>query len=139
MIGVDIAGAKSLFLDRTEVAARMRSASRRALSRAGFLVRREARKSMRRRKEPAPPGAPPRVVRGHLKRHLYYVYDPQSQSVVVGPARLGRSRTPEVLERGGVARRRVRIAARPFMGPAYERERPKIPALWADSLARSKR
>jgi len=28
----------------------------------------------------------------------------------------------------------MRIKARPFMGPAFEKERPKLPAMWAGSL-----
>jgi len=31
-------------------------------------------------------------------------------------------------------RRQIRIAARPVMGPAYEKEQPKLPAMWADSI-----
>ena len=30
--------------------------------------------------------------------------------------------------------RRVKIAARPYMGPAFEKEKPKLPAMWANSV-----
>lgn len=54
---------------------------------------------------------------------------------------------PNVLEYGGpatVMRRRrgqresrtVKIAARPYMGPALERERSKLPLLWRNSIRR---
>ncbi len=39
------------------------------------------------------------------------------------PLRIRRKRT-----------RVITIAARPFMGPAFEREKPKLPAMWRDSV-----
>jgi hypothetical protein len=56
-----------------------------------------------------------------------------------------RSEAPSVLEYGGntvVFRRRggkltsqkVRIAPRPYMAPALEKERPKLPLLWRNSV-----
>ncbi|KAA0212157.1 MAG: hypothetical protein EDM82_15290 [Cyanobacteria bacterium CYA] len=58
-----------------------------------------------------------------------------------------KSVAPNVLEYGGdtvVLRRRggrltsqrVKIAARPYMAPAFERERPKPPMLWRKSIKR---
>jgi len=52
---------------------------------------------------------------------------------------------PEALEYGGVStiahglrrerkKRRIRIAARPYMGPAFEQEKPKLPAMWLGSV-----
>lgn len=36
--------------------------------------------------------------------------------------------------RGKRTKRQVNIAARPFMGPAMEKEEPKVPAMWRDSI-----
>ena len=36
--------------------------------------------------------------------------------------------------RGKRKKRRVRIKARPYMGPAFEQEKPKLPAMWRDSV-----
>ena len=67
---------------------------------------------------------------------------PSASSVVIGPARLsGSTDAPETLEHGGVVtlkrrgrRIRKRYQPRPFMGPAFDRERPKLPAMWRDSV-----
>jgi len=34
-------------------------------------------------------------------------------------------------------RRRVRIAARPYMNPALDKELPKFPELWRESIKRA--
>ncbi|HQL55742.1 MAG TPA: hypothetical protein PLQ87_13620, partial [Phycisphaerae bacterium] len=76
----------------------------------------------------------------------FFAYEPASESVVIGPAKLNKpTEAPRVLEHGGktlverrrrgkVVRRRVTIEARPFMGPALEKERPKLPKRWAGSV-----
>jgi len=45
----------------------------------------------------------------------------------------GRSASGEI-RRGELRKRRVRIKARPYMGPALEKERPKLPKRWAGSV-----
>jgi len=50
------------------------------------------------------------------------------------PGRDARGRftnAPRVFVEAGT---RLTYAARPYMGPAFERERPKLPAMWADSI-----
>ena len=72
-------------------------------------------------------------------------YEPQKRSVVIGPARLREpvGDAPHALEHGGMSamldtgkrrKRNVKIAARPFMGPAFEKEKPKLPAMWLGSI-----
>ncbi|GJQ27709.1 MAG: hypothetical protein HBSAPP02_27410 [Phycisphaerae bacterium] len=65
---------------------------------------------------------------------------------IVAPAKLNKpTEAPRVLEHGGTTtvtkftrgrlrKRRVRVRARPFMGPALEKERPKLSRLWAGSV-----
>jgi hypothetical protein len=91
---------------------------------------------------------PPRSHTGLLKRFIFFVFEPATRNVVIGPAKLNQkeSGAPEVLEkggtskvvRGGLRRRRVvrtaAIAARPYMGPAFEAEKKQLPALWANSI-----
>lgn len=64
-------------------------------------------------------------------KYILYAYDRAGRSVVIGPAsnRVRSLTIPEILENGlkGVARR-------PFMGPAFERAKGKLPALWAGSV-----
>jgi hypothetical protein len=67
---------------------------------------------------------------------------------VIGPAPINQrspypgTTVPELLEEGGRVRRRdkdgqtevLHYRARPFMGPAYEKELPKLPAMWRHSV-----
>ncbi len=137
---------KDLFFDGHTVMRAVDKAKRAVLSKAGAFIRTTARHSMRRRKGAAPPGQPPHSHTGLLKRFLFFAYEPASESVVIGPAKLNKpTEAPRVLEHGGktlferrrrgkVVRRRVTIESRPFMGPALEKERPKLPKRWAGSV-----
>ena len=140
-----------LFFDRPKVRRGVDRAKRRALSSAGAFIRQRARTSIRKRKGAAPPGKPPRSHEGSLRRLILFGFDRASDSVVVGPVKLNKpGEAPSVLELGGrttVTRRRtrkdgkrvieskrVRIAARPYMGPALKKELPNIPKAWANSV-----
>ena len=141
MIGFDI---RKCFFDRQAVISRADAATRKVLSKFGAFVRRTAKGSIRDRREPAPPGSPPSSHTGLLKKFIFFGFDPGRQSVVIGPARLnqrGRGDAPPLLEYGGqttLARRGKRVRAtykaRPFMGPAFEKEQPKLAAMWRDSV-----
>jgi hypothetical protein len=136
---------KRLFFDRPKVQRAVDRAKRAVLARAGAFIRTTARHSIRKRKGSAPPGQPPHSHEGSLRRLIFFGYDRGTDSVVVGPVGFSRSNAPNVLEFGGktvVERRRrgkrerrsVRIAKRAFMGPALEKERSKLPKLWANSV-----
>ena len=63
---------------------------------------------------------------------------------MIGPVRLSESRgeAPPLLEHGGQATRtdtqgrteRVVYERRPYMGPAFDKELPKLPEMWRDSV-----
>ncbi len=137
---------KQLFFDTAKVIRAVDKARRAVLSKAGAFIRTTAQRSLRRRKGAAPPGQPPHSHTGLLKRFIYFAYDPASDSVVIGPARLNKpGAAPSVLEHGGqttiqhrrrgkVVRRRVSIQARPFMGPALMKEKHNVPAPWRNSI-----
>lgn len=137
---------KELFFDRKAVIDRVDKATRKVLSRFGAFVRQTARKSIRKRKKTSAPGSPPSSHTGLLKRFIFFGFDPQKSSVVIGPQRLsqkGRGDAPALLEHGGkttLKRRGKRVKAkvrqRPFMGPAFEKEQPQLPALWRNSVKR---
>lgn len=141
MIGLRV---KQSFFDTKKVRRATDRATRRVLSRFGAFVRRTARSSIRRRKRISRPGEPPSSRTGLLKRFIFFGYDTRARSVVIGPARLtrkGRGEAPSLLEYGGRTtlkrrgrRRRARYAARPFMGPAFEKEKPQLPAMWRGSV-----
>jgi len=141
---------KQMFFDTKAVTSRVDKAARKVLSKFGAFVRTGAKHSIRKRKAVSEPGSPPSSHVGLLRRLIYFGYDPSRRSVVIGPTPLhlpagqagGTAEAPPLLEYGGKARRRGRkgrpvtstYKARPFMGPAFEREKPKLPAMWASSI-----
>ena len=169
MLTMSVSKAKNLFFDRAFVIERIDAASRKAMSRGGAIVMRSARKSIKdgvvlargRVKEgerrqvverrTSKPGDPPFSQVGLLRDNILFAFDPASRSVVVGPARLGKSTgAPETLEFGGTTvierppQRRdgrrekatVRIAARPYMAPALAREASKLPEQLRNTVVR---
>lgn len=124
---------KQMFFDRKAVTNAVDKAARRVLSRFGAFVRQTARTSIRRRKGISQPGKPPHSHSGELRRLIFFGYDPRVQSVVIGPTRFSKGTVPALLEYGGRHENRT-YKPRPFMGPALEQEREKLPALWADSV-----
>lgn len=135
---------KKLFFDTKGVRRKVDSATRRVLSRFGAFVRRTAKSSIRKRRKQSAPGSPPSSHTGLLRRFIFFGYEPQRRSVVIGAARLegkGRGRAPSILEYGGTTtitrrgkRTRALYRARPFMGPAFRKEKPKLSAMWRDSV-----
>jgi len=131
-----------MFFDKKAVRDKVDAGTRRVLSKFGAFVRRTARSSIRKRKRTSRPGQPPSSHTGLLKRFIFFGYDPRKESVVIGPVRLsqkGRGEAPALLEHGGtgkVQKKRVRYKPRPYMGPAFEKEQPKLPAMWRDSVPR---
>ena len=139
---------KDMFFDRHVVMAAVDNAKRKVLSKAGAFICTAAKTSIRKRKGSAPPGAPPHSHEGSLRRLILFGYDKPNDSVVVGPVGFRKSEAPSVLEYGGdtvVLRRvggrggkltsqKVKIAPRPYMAPALEKERPKLPLLWRNSV-----
>lgn len=130
---------KHLFFDHPKVLSAVDKATRSVLSRFGAFVRRTAKGSIRKRKASSAPGNPPSSHTGLLKRFIFFSYDPGQRSVVIGPMRLNQKNTdaPHTLEYGGstaVKNKTVRIAPRPFMGPAFEKEKQTLPHLWKHSV-----
>jgi hypothetical protein len=135
---------KHLFFDRKEVIDKLTKAERRVLSKQGAFLRTASRRSIRRRKKISSPGDPPNA---HAKgkyatlKNILFAYEPHRHSVVVGPVKLSKSRgsktVPEVLEFGGSTRingKRVVITKRPFMRPAYDKEKDKLNAMWKGAV-----
>ena len=159
MIG---ANAKRLFFDKPAVVRAVDRARRRVLSRAGAIVRRAAKKQLRKKRggRPAKAGEPPTRRKGLLYKLTYFAYEQASQSAIVGP-RLLRTKTaptsehtvPSVLETGGRVRapryrsrhggqrytRQVTLKydPHPYMQPALRAEKDKVADVWKNSIRRS--
>ncbi|MCG3178310.1 MAG: hypothetical protein BIFFINMI_00636 [Phycisphaerae bacterium] len=118
---------KSLFFDRNVVKRSVDKATLVNLRKAGGLIMRIARNSMRYVTEPKPgstrvrpvssPGEPPRAIRPHpwLRKNLFFAFNPGNRGVVVGPVGFGTrgNHVPSTLEFGGRTywrnkRRRIR-------------------------------
>jgi hypothetical protein len=158
---------KKSFFDRESVHRAVDAACRRVLSRAGAFVRTRAQSLMLRhivrrgfgvksmvtdRKGVAPAGDPPYVHTGLLVKFIFFSYEAQNKSVVIGPTRLNSKPEPvpipALLEYGGTAGRKrfsdayammfkksnpVKLCfyrARPYMRPALKLEAPNFPGLF---------
>ena len=142
-IGLRIIQVKGLFFDRQAIQSAVSRTERKVLSRFGAFVRQDAKQRIQRRKRASRAGESPTNRTGLLKRHIYFLFDPDRRSVVIGPARLNRSTdAPRTLEHGGEItietksndKVEVEIKPRPFMGPSFEKEQSQLPSLWRDSI-----
>lgn len=145
MLEMNLANVKKLFFDRKAVMDAVSRAQRAVFSRIGAFIRQTARSSIRRRKGTSKPGRPPNSHTGLLRDHIFFAYEPERKGVVIGPIRLNTSdgTAPRLLESGGSTtwqeqgkRERVVYLARPYMRPALEKELPRLPALWRNSVHR---
>lgn len=146
MIQIGVA-TKQMFFDRKRVMSGVDRQTRQVFNRLGALTRKIAKQSIRYRKAVSLPGDPPSCHgkgRWGLRGLIYYGYEPTRRTVVIGPVRFADGGA-DLLEYGGTRRvvrrrrgkrQRVRqqYKARPFMGPAMEEAKPKLPALWAESV-----
>ena len=129
-----------MFFDRTKVRKQMEARTGKVLARFGASVRKTAQESIRKRKGTSQPGKPPFSHVGTLKKQIYFAFDSQSRSVVIGPVIFGAGHSGialPALEKGGRSIRktdgkRINIQARPFMGPAFEKEMTGLSNLWAE-------
>lgn len=158
MVNLKLKAFKAGFFDRAAVVGAADRATRKVLSKFGAFVRQRARTSIRKRKGTSEPGRPPFSHLGLLRNFIFFAYDRERSSVVIGPALINRpSGAPENLEYGGTfdgkgrvvylpvspgARKtapvklegKIRIRPRPYMKPALDAELPGLPAMWRDSV-----
>jgi hypothetical protein len=151
---------KELFFDRAAVTSATDRGRVRALNRIGAYLRLTAKRSMRRRKGSSAPGEPQHAHTGLLRDHVYYTFDHNTNSVVIGPALLRTpgaddarpiaGTIPQTLEEGGAIRvresgrgrtsgsrvRTVTVTKRPAMAPALEEAKraDKLSEFWKEVL-----
>jgi hypothetical protein len=136
---------KKMFFDRQKVLKAVDRATARVLSRFGAFVRQSAKTSIKKRKAASQPGQPPSSHTGLLRNFIFFGYDRPKKSVVIGPVRLSNKSGDALptLEYGGRAKiqdrkkkrnKVIKIKARPFMQPAFEKEKTKLPKIWANSI-----
>jgi hypothetical protein len=123
MASESIVKVKQLFLDRPAIARYVDRKTMRVFKRFGAFVRLVAQRSMRRRKTASPPGQPPSVHKGQLRKFIFFSLDERRKSVVIGPTLLrSDSPVPALHEHSGVRRYGARVAKYPkreYMKPAF--------------------
>lgn len=103
------------------------------LRHAAGAIRLTARRSIREHPKPSLPGTPPHTQTRLLKESIVYRVDDVQRSVLVGPDATIIGPIGCVHEFGGLFRGR-RYPARPFMGPAVQKNIHRLPKLWAGSI-----
>lgn len=122
---------RTRYRDNTSrVKRKAQSANFESLRHAAAALRITARRKIRRRKRPAPAGSPPHTHTGRLKRAIRYEVDRAADSALIGPAYDVVGLAGAAHEHGG-RYRGDRYPARPFMRPALESLRPRLPRHWA--------
>lgn len=122
--------------DRTDVQKVLRKARRaniENLGHAGAAIRLTAKRSMRKRKGPAETGKPPHTHTRRLPRAIVYAVEKQRQQVTIGPAYHLAGEVGAAHEHGGRFRGQ-QYDRRPFMGPALEKVKDRLPRKWAGSV-----
>jgi len=128
---------KKIEFHKDKIKKKAETANFESLSRVGGAIRLTAsrsilRRTKRKRHGASAPGTPPHSS-GPLKKAIYYSAD--KNSVVVGPTFSRIGVIGSVHEFGGVFRKR-KYPRRPYMEPAFEKMKPRIPAQWSGSLRR---
>lgn len=138
---------KEMFFDRQVVIDDMDRKTHSVFVEFGAKVRTRAKTSIRpatKFNQTSVPGQPPKSHTGLLRRMIFFLWDRATRSVIIGPEKvIGKiGDAPHALEHGGrtevrvttgARRRRIRIKQRPFMGPAFEKEKKGLDKLWADA------
>jgi len=102
---------------------------------AAATLRMIARRSIRKRKRPAPEGEPPHTQTKRLKTSILYAVDRRRESAIIGPSYHVIGVAGAEHEHGRRFRgRRPQQDARPFMGPALKKAAPRMPRFWRASL-----
>lgn len=116
---------------------RVKKAAQRAtfdnLGHAGAAIRLTARRSIRRSKQASAPGKPPSTRKGRLRSAIRYAVEKNRSRVVIGPEHSVVADAGRAHEFGGRFRSE-RYVRRPFMGPALEENKQRLPRLWAGSV-----
>jgi phage gpG-like protein len=104
-----------------------------SLGHAAAALRLVARRSIRRRRMAASPGSPPNTRRGQLKRSIMYAVNKKRGVALIGPSFEMVGTAGKAHEFGG-RYRRERYPKRPFMGPALDKVKDRLPSMWAGSI-----
>jgi len=127
-------GAKAkVKFDGKKIRKAAQAGSIKSLGHAGAAIRLTARRSIKRSATESQPGDAPHTRRGQLKRAIVFAVEGNKQSAVIGPDAAMVGPAGSAHEHGGHFRGQ-RYPKRPFMGPALEKIKPRLPKHWKDSV-----
>src|SRR5690606_25919908 len=126
------AKAKTKF-DGTKVTKAAKRGNITSLGHAGAAIRLTARRSIKKAKGPSAPGTPPHTRKGRVRNAIKYAVTAAKQSVVIGPDHAVAADSGSAHEFGG-RYRQENYDKRPFMGPALQKVKDRLPRLWAGSV-----
>ena len=120
--------------DRTkQVEDKAEKGTYRSLGHAGGSIRLWAIYSIKEAEGASPPGQPPHTHTKRLHRAIKYAVQKQRKSVVIGPDVESFGTAGKAHEHGG-SYRGEHYPKRPFMLPALEAARERLPKFWAGSV-----
>ena len=121
-------------LDPSKLKRAVKTATFVSLNNAGGAIRLTASRSIKINDDPSPVGTPPHTRKSKQLRHaIKYAVEKSRGTVVIGPDVANVGTSGKAHEFGGQFRRE-HYDRRPFMGPALEAVRDRLPALWAGSV-----
>lgn len=103
-----------------------------SLGHAGATIRLIAKRSIRKRKKQSPEETPPSTQTKRLPNAIVFAVEKQRLRVLIGPAKSLAGIAGAEHEHGGKWRKE-RFGKRPFMAPALEKARSRLPRHWAGS------
>jgi len=116
-----------------KVIKKAKDANIKSLSHAGGALRKIAMRSFQKKAGASPPGSPPHTHTKRLPKAILYAVDKRRQLVIVGPAVHLAGQVGKAHEFGGYYMGSY-YPRRPFMRPALEKIRDKLPRFWLASV-----
>lgn len=119
--------------DARKLRARARKGNIESLGHAGGAIRLAARRSIRKSPKASVAGTPPHTRKGRLRGAILYAVERERDRVVIGPRYTVAGPSGMAHEFGGRFRGE-RYDRRPFMGPALDKVKDRLPRMWAGSV-----
>lgn len=126
------ARAKTKF-DAKKVQKAAKDGSIKSLAHAGAAIRLTARRSIKTAAKKSAAGTPPNSRKGQLRRAIVYAVEKEQERVVIGPD-YGVVGTSGAAHEFGGQYKKQHYDKRPFMGPAFEKIKDRLPEMWAGSV-----
>ncbi|MCL2647563.1 MAG: hypothetical protein FWD61_11250 [Phycisphaerales bacterium] len=104
-----------------------------SLGHAAAVIRLVARHSIRKSPKKSRAGAPPNTRKGRLRSAIKYAVSKSPPGAVIGPDVEVAGTSGKAHEFGGRYKKQ-RYDRRPFMKPALENVKPRLPKIWANSV-----